>query len=94
MARNRFTVPMDQMAARTLGRIDETVRGATHALFRKIVDRTPIDSGKARANWNVSVGAPNTTTTESTRKGRATREVNKVLTIPAGEKVHLANGLP
>jgi len=35
-----------------------TKRVATD-LFRRIIEKTPVDTGRARASWNISIGAPN-----------------------------------
>jgi hypothetical protein len=90
----RFVAPLAKASARVVGVLDESVRGATHTMFNRIIDRTPHYTGKARANWNVSVGKPDLSTTQSTNESRARAEVAKVLTIPAGSKVYMANGLP
>lgn len=50
--------------------------------------------GRFRANWNVSYAAPNHSTTESVDKGRVFTEAQKVMTLPVGGLVFLANGLP
>ena len=53
-----------------------------------------MDTGRFKANWNVSYGAPNTTTSASTASARATAEVRKSLTLPVGGVVYLTNSLP
>jgi hypothetical protein len=56
--------------------------------------RSPIDTGRFRANWNVSFGAPDYTTTLSTAEGRGLSEADKALRLPVGGVVYLSNGLP
>lgn len=57
-----------EKAAEVLG--VESVREAAVTLAltldKKIVEKTPVDTGRARANWFVAEGAPRLTTTEST----------------------------
>lgn len=57
-----------EMAARVLG--VESAREAAvtivFQLYQLITAGTPVDTGRARANWFVSEGAPRTDTTEST----------------------------
>ena len=89
-----FTVPLSKIGSRIQAELTEEVRKRTHELFTKIVMRTPVDSGKARANWNVSRGRANYSFTEKTDVGRALAQVNKVLTMPVGSVVYLANGVP
>jgi hypothetical protein len=50
--------------------------------------------GRFRANWNVSQGTPDTSTTESTQKGRGLAEAARALELAAGGVVYLSNGLP
>lgn len=50
--------------------------------------------GRFRANWNVSYGAPDTTTTESTNKQRGLDEAKKAMTLPIGGVTFLCNALP
>jgi hypothetical protein len=74
--------------------LETRARSITREVFSKVVLRTPVDSGKARANWNVSVGTPDFTVRETTSIARAFGELNKVLTIPVGSVVYLSNGVP
>jgi len=43
----------------------KTVRRAAIAADQAVVLATPVDTGRARANWVTSIGAPRFTTTES-----------------------------
>lgn len=53
-----------------------------------IIDDTPVDTGKAQANWNASINSPNTTVTDSTSKS------NPELNIKIGETAYLTNSVP
>lgn len=37
---------------------DKAVRAITFSLFREVVQRTPVDTGRLKGNWQVSQGAP------------------------------------
>lgn len=89
-----WSVPIDALAKRTKARVEDVARSATHRLFRSVVLRSPIDTGRFRANWNVSFGAPDYTTTPSTDESRGLTEVGKALRMPVGGVVYLSNGLP
>ena len=56
--------------------------------------RTPVDTGRFRANWNVSLTKPDLTTTQSTNQSRGASEAAKALKFSAGGVVYMANGLP
>ncbi len=91
---SKFSVPLAALAERTKARIDVVVRKATFDLFTKVVLRSPVDTGRFRANWNVSYGTPDVSVTDSTVQGRANTEAAKALTLPLGGLMVMANGLP
>jgi hypothetical protein len=76
------------------GDVETVVRKVTLDLFRKVVLRSPVDTGRFRANWNVSYGTPDVTVTASKIKSRGDAEAAKALTLPVGGVTWLANGLP
>jgi len=59
----------DRLRARTVDysrNLDEVIRRSALEVGRRIIDRTPIKTGKARSNWNISLGAPDITTRDAT----------------------------
>lgn len=89
-----FSIPIAQLAAKMELDIDTVVRKATLEVFGAVVAKSPVDTGRFRANWNVSAGPVDTSTTESTSAARAQTEVQKALTLPVGGVVTIANSLP
>jgi len=89
-----WSIPLDKLAEKVQGDLETVARKATLELFTAVVRMSPVDTGRFRANWNVSQGAPDTAVTESTDKGRAQTEVNKVQTLPIGGVTYLSNSLP
>lgn len=89
-----FSVPLSKIGSRIEARLTEQVRERTHELFTKIVKRTPVHTGRARDNWNVSRGRANYSYNPTPPEGRGLSEVNKVWAMPAGSSVFLANGTP
>ena len=55
--------------ARFQVKVDASVKRAVELisidLYNRIVEKTPIDTGLAKANWNLSVGTVDTSTTNS-----------------------------
>lgn len=51
--------------------VDKTVRMAALAADQAVVLGTPVDKGRARSNWIVSLGAPSRTTIEPYVPGEA-----------------------
>ena len=52
----------DQVNRRVNPKIDALMRGLLLDLTERVVDGTPVDTGRARANWNVSINRPDTKT--------------------------------
>jgi hypothetical protein len=74
--------------------MDTVIRKATYDLFSSAVRMSPVDTGRFRANWNVSYGTPDASESASTNAGRGVSEAAKALTLPVGGVVYLTNGLP
>lgn len=91
---SKWSVPMDRLAANAAADVEQVVRKATFDLFRAVVSKSPVDTGRFRANWNVSAEAPNYTFGDSLDEARAGAEASKALTLGAGGVVFLSNGLP
>jgi hypothetical protein len=89
-----FTIPLGQLTEKIKADIDTMVRKATFTVFSKVVLKSPVDTGRFRANWNASFGAPNYTTTESTNQQRGADEAARAATLPLGGIVYFANSLP
>ena len=89
-----WTVPIDEMVARSKERVDQVVRIATMHLFSQVVLRSPVDTGRFRANWNFSINSPDTSSSETTDKARGTQQAMKALQYGAGQIVYLTNALP
>ncbi len=74
---------------------NENVKGVYLAGLTQIVQGTPVDSGRARNNWFLSVGSPSSATTTSKSKGLgAIRQLNKMPSRVLGRKIYFTNNLP
>ena len=91
----QFTVPLDAMVkqAQRKYKVDASaiLRKLTLDLYAEIIKRNPVDTGRSRANWNISLHSPNFSTTNST--------VPSVVDVPASSlsklpRVYISNGLP
>lgn len=75
------------------------MKHAAFELYRDITLRNPVDTGRSRANWNVAVGAPDTSVTPitvtSSGGARAPREFPVLPAINAAhDTIHITNNLP
>jgi hypothetical protein len=87
---------------------DAAVHGAVNQLMRglgletqgRLMDKTPVDRGRARANWNVSTGAPDTSTDDNATKAsvpaKQAEGASRILRtdFAGGEELFVTNGLP
>lgn len=89
-----WSVPIEALAAKTKARIEDVVRKVTYDLFRSIIVASPVDTGRFRANWNISYGAIDTTINNSTNSADALRKLGGVARSPVGHIVYLCNSLP
>lgn len=88
-----WSIPLDQLAKKTGLKLDTVARKVTLDLFTSVVQKSPVDTGRFKANWNVGP-TPNLSFTASTNAGRGLNEAQKAIGIPAGGVVYLSNGLP
>jgi hypothetical protein len=91
---SRWSVDFGALANKTKADLSLVVRKVMFDAFSSVVRRSPVRSGRFRANWNVTYGQPSFTVTDSTQQARAIAETQKALTLPVGGVVWMANGLP
>ena len=60
-------------------------------LYSNIVKRTPVDTGRARSNWNVSIGSPNTKITDDVNRRVS---FNEIPDADGGPIYFITNNLP
>ena len=59
-----------------------------------VVDKTAVDTGRAKANWNASIGSPNGSTSDSVDPtGGSTKSAAKI-NIDIGKNAYFTNSLP
>lgn len=74
---------------------NDNLRGVYLAGLGNIIQGTPVDTGRARNNWFLSVGAPSNSITTSKSKGLATiRSLRKMPLRVINRKIYLTNNLP
>lgn len=89
----------DAFKARLRDKSDKLVRGVALEAHGRIMRRTPVDKGRARNNWNVSIGSIDRSYDESLR-GRggqhALQEGQRVILgrFRPGDVLYITNSLP
>lgn len=87
-----------QVMQRLRGRADEYVRAMGLEALGRLMRKTPVDIGRARANWNVTTARPDTSTDEgataSDVPGKQQAGQRTILSeFKAGGVLYLVNGL-
>jgi hypothetical protein len=60
-----FSVDLAKFGQKAIDNSEKIVRKIAFDMHRKIVERTPVDTGRAKANNQISVGSVPSSTTES-----------------------------
>jgi len=92
-----FTLALSQFAEKAKDRADQVVRQVTLEVSSRIIVRSPVDTGRFRANWRLGVGGPVTGTVEATDKAgdQTTGAIGAALPAKAaGTVLYLTNNLP
>jgi len=75
--------------------VDETMRAIALELFSSTIKDTPVDTGRARGNWQTTIGAPATGEVDRLGEGEAVKEVSAtVADFSGGKVIYLSNNLP
>ncbi len=73
----------------------QTVRATALQLFTQVIERTPVDTGRARGNWRTSINSPASGAIERTDGSAAIGEVSlKAASFTRADTIYLANNLP
>lgn len=71
------------------------VRASALSVGASLIQRTPVDTGRAKANWVPGIGAVNTKTTGEINAEAAVGVINQALqTWKPGQTIYITNSLP
>jgi len=90
-------VSPQEWATKTERKLDLAVRKISLELFSRVILRSPVDTGRFRANWQVAIGSmPNGTLSLEDKSGTATvsNATARSAGVKAGDVIYLANNLP
>ena len=89
-----FSLDIRRFVQRANGNTERVVRQVVFLLAQEMILRTPVDTGRARANWSFSVGQYRATydAERYDQSGQAT--LNRFRTADYGPVMHITNSLP
>lgn len=89
-----FTLDMSRFANKSLGEIEQVVRKTAIDLTTSIIKSTPVDTGRARANWFVSFENSTDKTTKDTNPTKAIADATTTIaTNKIGKYIYIQNNL-
>ena len=92
-----WTIPIDKCISNLEQQLAMVVKKIAFDLFRKVILKTPVLTGRARANWLVSVAEPRSETVDETDK-TGMKTLSEVQGVIAGwesdSDIYLSNNLP
>ena len=89
-----FTKDMERFIKKAEKAVLMTYRGTALEVFGSVIRRTPVDTGRLRANWQVDLNRPaigevNGTPQQAVNKGRS--EIGRA---KASDSIYITNNLP
>ena len=87
-----WSLDLTEYAKKKNVEIKKVRKAYAFALYSSIVKKTPVDTGRARGNWNVSVGQPDTTVSE--KKLKQPMAKSSMPDVNGDESIFISNNLP
>lgn len=89
----QFELALSQFAKKAGENADQAVRRVVLDVGRRIIERSPVDSGRFRSNWFFSTGTPSSRVTENTRSAEI-NGMGDMSAHKAGGVFYISNNLP
>lgn len=88
----KWSLDLSKYAKARKEQIKDVQRGFAFNLYSSIVKKTPVDTGRARGNWNISPDKDDTTVKERTTPQYTSKEQVKA---PSGDgSIFISNNVP
>lgn len=96
MSKNAFTLQLQQFVDKAKGNAEQVVRKVGIDVLSSVVLKSPVDTGRFRANWTVGTAGIGKTTTATDKSGSATISTGtaKIMQVRLGQSIWLSNSLP
>jgi hypothetical protein len=94
-----FEDDLQRFKINTERKLELVARKVALELFRRVILKTPVDKGRARANWQASLGSPATGTVDAADKTKSGGPTFRTVVAASsgfevGDTIYLANNLP
>lgn len=78
-----FSISLEQFAIKTEKQAFAACQKIAMECWKRVIEKSPVDTGRFRANWSCSIGSPYSGTTESFDKSGGATEA-KAIMVTAG----------
>jgi hypothetical protein len=92
-----FTAQIAAFVEKANGNMDLVVRKIALEMFSRVIQKSPVDTGRFKGNWQVAIGSiPDGTLQLDDKAGTATiaKVTAEALNVKAGQVIYLVNNLP
>jgi hypothetical protein len=97
-----FTLDVQRFVTKAKGNVDLVVRRVALDMFRRVIMKSPVGSGRFKGNWQVSIGsipAGTVALVDKSGKGQVgsatmAKATAETLNLRAGQIIYLVNNLP
>jgi hypothetical protein len=92
-----YHVDVKRFADKVRKRHEVVLRKIALDMFRRIILRSPVDTGRFRGNWQVAIGSvPDGVLEVNDKSGRATISATSaaIAEVKAGDTIYFVNNLP
>lgn len=89
-----FAADLNKLCAKAGDKAEQVVRKTAIELQGGMIDKSPVDTGRFRSNWQCGVGAVNTTISDAAGSDAKGRTVAVLAGWKPGQTIWLTNALP
>lgn len=89
-----FAQDLQRIAAKVDRSLEDTVKAVSTELFTSVIKDTPVDTGRARGNWQASIGTPASGETNASQGEAEALVYSRARSFELGEVLWLTNNLP
>jgi len=91
-----FKSDMDKIQKDIQARADKALRASIFTMTSEVISGTPVDTGRAKGNWQASIGKAETSELNKTdiSGGATIAKAGEAVSLALGEQYYLTNNLP
>lgn len=93
--KSKWTLDLEKYAKKKGEQLEKVRKQVAIEMYTGVVEKTPVDTGRARGNWQIGIGIDITTPTDRESKtGAFGEELPKLGKAIGDEKIFISNNLP